>query len=116
MLMNTHVPNIVRPSDIRTLELKAEKVLLQGYERRWEAYGFKNPELPQEFSAKHTSGRGEGEVWLTAANVSLSDPEISRFSCVRLCDPIDGSPPGSPIPGILHARTLEWVAISFSNA
>ena len=85
MLMNTHVPNIVRPSDIRTLELKAEKVLLQGYERRWEAYGFKNPELPQEFSAKRTSGRGEGEVWLTAANVSLSDPEISRFSGVRLC-------------------------------
>ena len=32
------------------------------------------------------------------------------------CDPIDGSPPGSPIPGILQARTLEWVAISFSNA
>ena len=32
-----------------------------------------------------------------------------------LCDPIDGSPPGSPIPGILQARTLEWVAISFSN-
>jgi len=36
-------------------------------------------------------------------------------SCLTLCDPIDGSPPGSPIPGILQARTLEWVAISFSN-
>ena len=35
--------------------------------------------------------------------------------CPTLCDPIDGSPPGSPIPGILQARTLEWVAISFSN-
>ena len=35
--------------------------------------------------------------------------------CLTLCDPIDGSPPGSPIPGILQARTLEWVAISFSN-
>ena len=33
-----------------------------------------------------------------------------------LCDPIDGSPPGSPVPGIFQARTLEWVAISFSNA
>jgi len=33
-----------------------------------------------------------------------------------LCDPMDGSPPGSPVPGILQARTLEWVAISFSNA
>ena len=41
---------------------------------------------------------------------------LSRFSRVRLCDPIDGSPPGSPIPGILQARILEWVAISFSNA
>ena len=36
--------------------------------------------------------------------------------CPTLCDPIDGSPPGSPIPGILQARTMEWVAISFSNA
>ena len=39
----------------------------------------------------------------------------SRFSHVRLCDPIDGSPPGSPVPGILQARTLEWVAIAFSS-
>ena len=37
-------------------------------------------------------------------------------SCRTLCDPIDGSRPGSPVPGILQARTLEWVAISFSNA
>ena len=37
-------------------------------------------------------------------------------SCPTLCDPIDGSPPGSPVPGILQARTLEWVAISFSSA
>ena len=36
-------------------------------------------------------------------------------SCPTPCDPIDGSPPGSPVPGILQARTLEWVAISFSN-
>ena len=43
---------------------------------------------------------------------------LRRFSRVwlSLCDPIDGSPPGSPVPGILQARTLEWVAISFSNA
>ena len=41
---------------------------------------------------------------------------LSCFSRVRLCDPIYGSPPGSPVPGILQARTLEWVAISFSNA
>ena len=41
---------------------------------------------------------------------------LSHFSCVTLCDPRDGSPPGSPIPGILQARTLEWVAIAFSSA
>ena len=40
----------------------------------------------------------------------------SLQSCPTLCDPIDGSPPGSPVPGILQARTREWVAISFSNA
>ena len=40
----------------------------------------------------------------------------SLQSCPTLCDLIDGSPPGSPVPGILQARTLEWVAISFSNA
>ena len=40
----------------------------------------------------------------------------SLQSCPTLCYPIDGSPPGSPVPGILQARTLEWVAISFSNA
>ena len=39
----------------------------------------------------------------------------SLQSCLTLCDPIDGSPPGSPVPGILQARTLEWVAISFSD-
>ena len=37
-------------------------------------------------------------------------------TCLTLCDPIDSSPPGSPVPGILQARTLEWIAISFSNA
>ena len=40
----------------------------------------------------------------------------SLQSCLTLCDPIDSSPPGSPVPRILQARTLEWVAISFSNA
>ena len=50
------------------------------------------------------------------------DSKLSQFaakslqSCPTLCDPIDDSPPGSPVPGVLQARTLEWVAISFSNA
>ena len=47
---------------------------------------------------------------------AAADAARSRQLCPTLCDPIDSSPPGSTIPGILQARTLEWVAISFSNA
>ena len=53
--------------------------------------------------------RREKSLRLAAAAKSLQ-------SCPTLCDPIDGSPPGSPVPGIFQARTLEWVAISFSHA
>ena len=54
----------------------------------------------------------------SSPSLPLSSVQFSSVaqSCPTLCDPIDGSPPGSPIPGILQARTLEWVAISFSNA
>ena len=51
--------------------------------------------------------------------IKLSGPEAAAKllqSCPILCDPIDGSPPGSAVPGILQARTLEWGAVSFSNA
>ena len=50
-------------------------------------------------------------IWHHAATAAKS-----LQSCPTLCDPIDSSPPGSPVPGILQARTLEWAAISFSNA
>ena len=50
-------------------------------------------------------------LWVYAAAAAKS-----LQSCLTLCDPIDSGPPGSPVPGILQARTLEWVAISFSNA
>ena len=57
---------------------------------------------------------------LPSLSYSLFSPPAaaakSLQSCPTLCDPIDGSPPGSPVPGILQARTLEWVAISFSHA
>ena len=58
---------------------------------------------------KQKQNRGHREQTAAAAAKSLQ-------SCPTLCDPIDGSPPGSPVPGILQARILEWVAISFSNA
>ena len=50
------------------------------------------------------------------AKTTATGTAKSLQSCPTLCDPIDGSLPGSPVPGILQARTLEWVAISFSNA
>ena len=49
-------------------------------------------------------------------SVAAATAAKSLQSCPTLCDPIDGNPPGSPVPGILQARTLEWVAVSFSNA
>ena len=51
-----------------------------------------------------------------AAAAAAAAAAKSLQSCPTLCDPPDGSPPGFPVPGILQARTLEWVAISFSNA
>ena len=53
---------------------------------------------------------------VTGQNVAAAAAAKSLQLCLTLCNPIDGSPPGSPIPGILQARTLEWVAIAFSNA
>ena len=54
-------------------------------------------------------GKKENSIILAAAAAK------SLQSCLTLCDPRDGSPPGSPVPGILQARTLEWVAISLST-
>ena len=59
------------------------------------------------------------KLQINITHVSISEKACyakSLQSCPTLCDPIDGSPPGSPVPGILQARTLERVAISFSNA
>ena len=64
--------------------------------------------LAWEFPWTEVSGE---LVWSAAAAAAKS-----LQSCPTLCNPIDGSPPGTPVPGILQARTLEWVAISFSNA
>ena len=57
-----------------------------------------------------------GRAILSQSLLAAATAAKSLQSCLTLCDPIDGSPTGSRIPGILQARTLEWVAISFSNA
>ena len=66
-------------------------------------------------------GRKVCEIWAPQPGLESTSPAAaaaakSLQSCLTLCDPIDGSPPGSPVPGILQARTMEWVAISFSSA
>ena len=64
-------------------------------------------------------GTQDHPSWLCSGrplNSAAAAAAKSLQSCPTLCDPIDSSPPGSPVPGILQARTLEWVAISFSNA
>ena len=66
-------------------------------------------EKAEEPEIKLSTSTGSLKKWATAATMSLQ-------SCPTLCHPIDGSPPGSPVPGILQARTLEGVAISFPNA
>ena len=65
---------------------------------------------PRIFLSKNAADLCTQEEGATAAAAKLLQ------LCPTLCNPIDGSPPGSPVPGILQARTLEWVAISFSNA
>jgi len=54
-------------------------------------------------------------LWELRLRVFAAAAAKSLQSCLTLCDPIDSSPPGSPVPGILQARILEWVAISFSK-
>ena len=63
--------------------------------------------------SKYSFPKVDAESLLTPAAAAAAAASLQ--SCPTLCDPIDGSPPGSPIPGILQARTLEWVAISLSN-
>ena len=74
-----------------------------------ESITFGKTEVIDNFEENNIDGKMGRNVVAAAAAKSLQ-------SCPTLCDPRDGSPPGSPVPGILQARTLEWVAISFSNA
>ena len=66
-----------------------------------------------QMSKLHLEKAEETEIKLPTCTAAATAESLQ--SCPTLCDPVDGSPPGSPVPGILQARTLEWVAISFSN-
>ena len=89
----------------RSVSLKKER-------KFWHATTWINHEnsmLSKELRHKRTN-----TVWLHLYEIPAAAKSLQ--SCLTLCDPIDGSPPGSAVPGILQARTLEWVAVSFSNA
>ena len=75
-----------------------------------------SPPLCFSTSLRATHSSGLYSNWNDPPSSAAAAAAKSLQSCPTLCDPIDGSPPGSPIPGILQARTLEWGAISFSNA
>ena len=89
-------------------------VLLQGIFRIFDSWSGIKPVFPVSLALKVDSlpaePLGKPEIITAAAAAKLLQ------SCPTLCDPIDSSPPGSAVPGILQARTLEWVAISFSSA
>ena len=77
----------------------------------------KTLEIPldyKEIQPVHPKGN---QSWVLIGRIDAAAAAAKSLQlCPTLCDPIDGSPPGSPVPGILQARTLEWVAIAFSNA
>ena len=75
-------------------------------------------EIERDRQTDSWGGRGDGlwGDWCWICSLSAAAAAESLQSCLTLCDPVDSSPPGSPVPGILKARTLEWVAISFSNS
>ena len=79
--------------------------------------------MPLPSSSETSQGRGAAKCRARSAppqcltgTAAAAAAAKSLQSCPTLCSPIDSSPPGSPTPGILQARTLEWVDISFSNA
>ena len=94
-----------RPSRFSKV-LNIQKVQLQGATKIWKR---KKPLSTASYCPALT-------IKLSPQNNAAAAAAKSLQSCPTLCNPIDRSPPGSPVPGILQARTLEWVAISFSNA
>ena len=76
---------------------------------------WKMPWTEERGRIQPTGSKRVGRNWACTRRASAAAAKLLQ-SCPTLCDPIDGSPPGSPVPGIVQARALEWVAISFSNA
>ena len=109
----------------RTCALQQEKPLQwEAHTSKWRVvpawHNWRKPMQSNKDLAQSNKVTGQPpfpkKIRLFQIKLLISAAAKSLQSCLTLCDPIDGSPPGSAIPGILQARTLEWVAISFSNA
>ena len=101
-------PRNIRRDHISKKSLECSQSITRNSEaKKWERYSSINA-VCDDCKKKKNKERKENDIVAAAAK--------SLQLCPTLCDPIDGSPPGSPIPGILQARILEWVAISFSSA
>ena len=91
---------------------------VEGIKKRWQEY---TEELQKKGLNDPDNHNGvithlESNLDLPGLRTAAAAAAKSLQSCPTLCNPIEGSPPGSPVPGILQARTLEWVAVFFSNA
>ena len=106
------------------LNIKKTKIIASGPITSWQIEGekvnimtnfFLGSKITADSDCSHEIKRHLLLGRKAMTNLAAAAAAKSLQSCPTLCDPIDGSPPGSPIPGILQARTLEWVAISSSN-
>ena len=97
------------PSTVPVQALTPSTIAFNG--TRFKHEGGNDKESDMGTVVRRDTGEAPNQIGAAAADVAKS-----LQSCPTLCDPIDSSPPGSPVPGILQVRTLEWVAISFSNA
>ena len=110
------------------LNIQKTKITASGPITSWQIYG-ETMEIARDFILGGSKVTADGDCSheikrhlllgrkaMTNLAAAATVAAKSLQSCLTLCDPIDVSPPGSPTPGILQARTLEWVAISFSNA
>ena len=107
------------------LNIQKTKIMASGPITSWQIYGetvtdfiFLGSRITADGDCSHNIKRRLilGRKAMTNLAAAAAAAAKSRQSCLSLCDPIDGRPPGSPVPGILQARTLGWFAISFPNA
>ena len=102
-MLHTFPPSSQQASKVEIISLICQWRNLKPREARW-------------FAQNHTTGKWQNLTQTQGYVLVMQSHAKSLQLCPTLCDPIDCNPPGSAVPGILQARILEWVAISFSNA